>query len=373
VQEYTGTISTTSLAVQYVRGSDWGGGVGGLLYSLRGGTPSFKHYNARGDILAESNATGASTWRAQYDAYGTRAQESGTPSADRQRGNTKDEDPSGLRNDGFRYYDLDAQIYVTADPAGFVDGPNLYCYVVQNPWSKFDPEGLEWDSNTMTKDGEKKKYADLEKTHQSKIKVGQKQYDQDVAQYNDSLKKLRETPFGSAMHERITNDKRNTYYVTLGASQPGEAAHYNRRERRFSFNAGEADLHNVAHEFMHAVQHTVADKLGRAEDMRKAGEPFKHVYSSRDYDRKSNVVPHEAEAQRAANIVVNEYNVISALSTAKNGFGNVVPHPLWNPKLQDVQNKGKYRYGDPNKNGFVLEELTGTYLFEKVLEEANNR
>jgi RHS repeat-associated protein len=142
VQEYTGAVSTTSLAVQYVRGSDWGGGVGGLLYSVRGGTPSFKHYDARGDVIAESNATGASTWRAQYDAYGTRGQESGTPSADRQRGNTKDEDPSGLRNDGFRYYDLDAQIYLTADPAGFVDGPNVYCYVVQNPWSKFDPEGL---------------------------------------------------------------------------------------------------------------------------------------------------------------------------------------------------------------------------------------
>ena len=28
------------------------------------------------------------------------------------------------------------------DPAGFVDGPNLYAYVRQNPWSKFDPEGL---------------------------------------------------------------------------------------------------------------------------------------------------------------------------------------------------------------------------------------
>ena len=29
------------------------------------------------------------------------------------------------------------------DPLGFVDGPNMYAYVVQNPWSKFDPEGLE--------------------------------------------------------------------------------------------------------------------------------------------------------------------------------------------------------------------------------------
>ena len=26
---------------------------------------------------------------------------------------------------------------------GFVDGPNLYTYVVQNPWTKFDPEGLQ--------------------------------------------------------------------------------------------------------------------------------------------------------------------------------------------------------------------------------------
>jgi YD repeat-containing protein len=72
VQEYTGAVSTTSLAVQYVRGSDWGGGVGGLLYSVRGGTPSFKHYDARGDVIAESDTSGASTWRAQYDAYGTR-------------------------------------------------------------------------------------------------------------------------------------------------------------------------------------------------------------------------------------------------------------------------------------------------------------
>jgi hypothetical protein len=31
---------------------------------------------------------------------------------------------------------------MTKDPAGFVDGPNLYAYVRQNPWSKFDPEGL---------------------------------------------------------------------------------------------------------------------------------------------------------------------------------------------------------------------------------------
>ena len=34
VREYSGNFSG-NLAVEYVRGSDWGGGVGGVLYSLR--------------------------------------------------------------------------------------------------------------------------------------------------------------------------------------------------------------------------------------------------------------------------------------------------------------------------------------------------
>lgn len=34
-------------------------------------------------------------------------------------------------------------MWLSRDPAGFVDGPNLYAYVKQNPWSVFDPLGLE--------------------------------------------------------------------------------------------------------------------------------------------------------------------------------------------------------------------------------------
>jgi len=53
-----------------------------------------------------------------------------------------EEDPTGLLNEGFRYRDLDAGVFITKDPAGFIDGPNVYTYVSQNPWTKFDPEGL---------------------------------------------------------------------------------------------------------------------------------------------------------------------------------------------------------------------------------------
>ena len=60
----------------------------------------------------------------------------------RQRANTKEEDPTGLLNEGHRYRDLETGTWLSRDPADFIDGPNLYAYVKQNPWSKFDPEGL---------------------------------------------------------------------------------------------------------------------------------------------------------------------------------------------------------------------------------------
>jgi hypothetical protein len=44
----------------------------------------------------------------------------------------------------FAYSDIEdgVRVFLTRDPAGFVDGPNLYAYVKQNPWTNFDPEGL---------------------------------------------------------------------------------------------------------------------------------------------------------------------------------------------------------------------------------------
>ncbi|WP_265592616.1 RHS repeat-associated core domain-containing protein, partial [Verrucomicrobium sp. BvORR034] len=82
------------------------------------------------------------------EAYGKRPVETGT-NPDRQRANTKEEDPTGLLNEGFRYRDIETGVWLSRDPAGFVDGPNVYAYVRQNPWTSFDPEGL--DTKTVTK------------------------------------------------------------------------------------------------------------------------------------------------------------------------------------------------------------------------------
>jgi RHS repeat-associated protein len=134
-------LENSATTVEYVRGSDYGGGVGGILYTLRGAQPSYTHYNRRGDVTAKTDGAGAITYQASYEAFGTRTHEAGATD-DRQKANTKEEDPTGLLNEGFRYRDLETGTFITRDPAGFVDGPNLYCYVRQNPWTSFDPEGL---------------------------------------------------------------------------------------------------------------------------------------------------------------------------------------------------------------------------------------
>ena len=139
VQEYDTTQSSPYL--EYIRGSDYGGGIGGVLYTIRSGARSYNTYNSRGDVISQTDDTQAITYQAAYEAFGTRTQEEGS-TLDRQKANTKDEDPTGLLNEGMRYRDLEFGIFLTRDPLGHVDGPNEYTYVRQNPWTYYDPYGL---------------------------------------------------------------------------------------------------------------------------------------------------------------------------------------------------------------------------------------
>ena len=51
---------------------------------------------------------------------------------------------------GHRFYDLDLGRWLTPDPAGFVDSPNLYLYVLNNPLNRLDLFGL---SSELINDG----------------------------------------------------------------------------------------------------------------------------------------------------------------------------------------------------------------------------
>ena len=149
----TGNLSTVS--EDWVRGSDWGGGIGGILYSqaLSGNanTAKYYHYDGRGDVVALTSNTGAVTYQAAYDAYGTHGnvstkgtEESGTDT-DPFRTNTREEwlsaDGTTFVNERHRPRDLLTDVYFTRDPLGQAAGPNPYTYVEQDEWTKTDPEG----------------------------------------------------------------------------------------------------------------------------------------------------------------------------------------------------------------------------------------
>ncbi len=147
VQEFdtseSATLSVNNLTTESIRGEGMGGGVGGMVYSVRNGQLEASHSNHRGDVTIRTDNMGNINWFARYNAYGTRFNEVGA-TYDRQRGNTKDEEENlYLLNQGMRWDDIVHGVWLSKDPAGFGDGPNLYLYVHCNPINNFDPLGLE--------------------------------------------------------------------------------------------------------------------------------------------------------------------------------------------------------------------------------------
>ncbi len=138
---------------EFIRSEGMGGGVGGMVYSIKddgngGDSIISSHANHRGDVIARSNESRSLTSFALYEAYGTRPYEWGDD-PDRQKANTKEEESDlGLLNEGMRYRDLETGTFLTRDPIGYADGPNVYCYVHCNPITRFDAWGLlERDAN----------------------------------------------------------------------------------------------------------------------------------------------------------------------------------------------------------------------------------
>lgn len=204
IQEYDNAATVPT--VEYIRGSDYGGGIGGILYTLRSNAPFFKHYNGRGDVVAVTDGSGTLTYQAAYEAFGKHGDTASSAewgsTEDRQQANTKDEDPTGLLNEGFRYRDLETGTFITRDPLGFVDGPNVYTYVVQNPWTYFDPYGLKVKKYEETEipddasDEERKKLEDKNKR---------------IRKYNKRLDELKNSPGGSALYDYL--DKHKMFFV----------------------------------------------------------------------------------------------------------------------------------------------------------------
>ena len=220
VQEYDGsqnlTPHVTRLTTEYLRGPDLGGGVGGMLYSIRDDEYgrdriTCSHSDHRGDVIARSDDCGSLTWFALYEAYGTRPYEWGT-NTDRQMANTKDEEAEiGLLNEGMRFRDLETGTFLTRDPIRYGDGPNMYCYVHCNPITSFDSIGLLSIAIVDDKDkgsGGKKKGGERKAANGKHFKfIGEKKYDKCISasSIEDATAQVKELIDSGEIDEEITN------------------------------------------------------------------------------------------------------------------------------------------------------------------------
>ena len=106
----------------------------------------FYNYDALGNVISLTNpavsANKAYTYYT-YDAFGNLLAKSGTSVTNPYQFQTKYTSPTiGLVNFGFRYYNHLIGRFITQDPLGMVDGPNLYVYLNNNPVNLIDPWGL---------------------------------------------------------------------------------------------------------------------------------------------------------------------------------------------------------------------------------------
>jgi RHS repeat-associated protein len=152
VAEYSGSPGSAALAheVRHVWGEDLGGGlqaaggVGGLLASVRASGANWTHYDGNGNVVLLTDGAGTASARYAYDAFGKLKSSSGPAAeANRYRFSTKPQErAAGLSYYGYRYYAPSHGRWLSRDPLGTKDGPNLYQLLGNNPTCSADYLGM---------------------------------------------------------------------------------------------------------------------------------------------------------------------------------------------------------------------------------------
>jgi RHS repeat-associated protein len=137
---------------------------------IKGNNFYYYHYDGLGNVRAITDASGAVVETYTYDVYGKPTIHKGTGTQEHtstgeiipesQIGNPffftgkMFDSTTGLYYYRNRYYDPELGRFITPDPVGPVDGPNLYTYVGNNPVNYVDPLGLCWGKATIYAGGD---------------------------------------------------------------------------------------------------------------------------------------------------------------------------------------------------------------------------
>jgi hypothetical protein len=230
---------TLGIQEDWVRGSDWGGGIGGVLYVIPNGgngtnTAKYYNYDGRGDVVALTSNTGNITYAAAYNAYGQHAtvtagnvtttgtQEVGTDT-DLFRLTTKEEDPFGGS------YQINRELSLA-----------------DNTWTHWDPEGLATEADYNEDISEKQ--AQIRSDEQGYLK------DLNAGKYGDPNSSAAVSKYNAACD---TSEKGEKYWIDQDkaaiANIEATAKFANDQAKQQLYKASELDdgLHpswNVDHE-----------------------------------------------------------------------------------------------------------------------------
>ena len=132
--------SSGATTASYVRNPLAPGGIGGIISSTTT-TQNYYHYDGIGTVTTLSNSAGAIAQTYAYDAFGNVLSQNGT-GANNRNFLTKEIDSTGLVYFGARYYDPRIGRFISKDPSGMSDGPNVYVYCRNDPINFVDHWGL---------------------------------------------------------------------------------------------------------------------------------------------------------------------------------------------------------------------------------------
>ncbi|MCX5698906.1 MAG: hypothetical protein NTX01_04335, partial [Candidatus Omnitrophica bacterium] len=136
--------SSNLTQVTYTRALGAPGGIGGMISQARAGVTTWFHniHNGPTNVSHLTNSTGAVVQKYAFDAFGNITTQAGS-TTNNYRFQTKELHPqSGLVYFGSRWYNPTIGRWMSPDPLGMVDGPNVYCYLSNNPINDIDPWGL---------------------------------------------------------------------------------------------------------------------------------------------------------------------------------------------------------------------------------------
>ncbi|TAG07868.1 MAG: RHS repeat-associated core domain-containing protein, partial [Verrucomicrobia bacterium] len=143
--DLSGTMQGAGLPV---KASATAGGVGGLLSQrTTNGAPAVIHYpcyDGNGNITQYLTSTGSIAAHFEYDPFGNTVVNTDTTNQFAHRFSTKPLDqPTGLYYYGYRYYDPTTGRWPSRDPIGEEGGGNLYGFVGNDGFNRWDILGLD--------------------------------------------------------------------------------------------------------------------------------------------------------------------------------------------------------------------------------------